>query len=116
MGVWCLLPRSKLFHGVPDNPPSPILGVKYRSDVSIIGDILHAASEGGRDGVIISTISRKANLTHCITVQKCERLASAGLIESSRVGRNRVFALTSRGIEFFGHLRAFQSMMEGLGL
>lgn len=90
--------------------------VKHRSDVAIMGDILMATSEGGRDGVIVSAISRKANLPHCATIEKCERLASAGLIESSRVGRNRVFALTSRGIEFFGHLRAFQGVMEGLGL
>ncbi len=90
--------------------------VKYRSDVAIMGDILSAASEGGRDGVIVSVISRKANLPHSATVQKCERLASAGLVESHRAGRNRVFSLTSNGIEFFGHLRAFQGVMEGFGL
>ena len=90
--------------------------MKYRSDVTIMGDILSAASEGGRDGVIVSVISRKANLPHNATVQKCERLASAGLVQSHRIGRNRMFALTSAGIEFFGHLRAFQGVMERMGL
>jgi hypothetical protein len=34
---------------------------QYRSEMGIMGDILDVTMDGGRSGVIVSAISRKAN-------------------------------------------------------
>jgi predicted transcriptional regulator len=45
---------------------------------------------------MISTITRKANLSHYITIEKCDSLIKAGLMESKRTPRNVIFAITKR--------------------
>jgi len=53
-----------------------------RSQMGIIGDILDVTIQGGREGVNISTVSRKANLSYYAVLDKCEKLISAGLVKS----------------------------------
>jgi hypothetical protein len=42
--------------------------------MGIMGDILDVTANGGRSGVIVSAISRKANLSHYAVLDKCEKL------------------------------------------
>jgi len=84
--------------------------------MGIIGDILDVTLQGGREGVIISTISRKANLSYYAVLEKCERLISAGLVESTKNGRNKVFMITEKGLSFFQEFRKFQSLVESMNL
>ncbi|ABK78495.1 hypothetical protein CENSYa_1886 [Cenarchaeum symbiosum A] len=89
---------------------------QYRSEMGIMGDILCVAMEGGRDGVIVSAISRKANLSHYAALDKCEKLVTAGLVDSVRRDRNRIYQITTKGLEFFKEFRRFQSLMESMNL
>ena len=68
--------------------------------MGIMGDILDVTADGGRNGVIVSAISRKANLSHYAVLDKCEKLV-AGLVESVKNDRNRVFLITEKGLQFF---------------
>ena len=74
---------------------------QYRSEMGIMGDILNVTANGGRDGFIISAISRKANLSHYAVLDKCEKLVEAGLVESIKNDRNRVFQITEKGFRLF---------------
>ena len=84
--------------------------------MGIMGDILDVTMEGGRTGVIVSAISRKANLSHYAVLDKCEKLINAGLIESTKNDRNRVYAITEKGLEFFKEFQRFQSLIESMNL
>jgi len=84
--------------------------------MGIIGDILDVAMQGGRKGVIVSTISRKANMSYYAVLDKCERLISAGLVESEKNDRNRIFRITEKGLSFFQEFRRFQSLVESMNL
>ena len=84
--------------------------------MAIIGDILDVTMQGGRKGVIVSTISRKANMSYYAVLDKCERLISAGLVESTKNDRNRVFRITEKGLQFFQEFRRFQSLVESMNL
>jgi predicted transcriptional regulator len=88
----------------------------YRSEMGILSDILTATREEGQNGIIISAISRKANLSHYAAVDKCKKLIEAGLIEMSTDTRNRIFILTEKGIQFFEELERFQNLMKSLKL
>jgi len=84
--------------------------------MSITGDILEVTIQGGREGVIVSTISRKANLSHYAVLDKCESLIFAGLVESTKKDRTRIFRITEKGLQFFQEFRRFQGLLESLNL
>jgi len=84
--------------------------------MGIMGDILDVTMEGGREGVIVSAISRKANLSHYAVLDKCEKLITAGLVESAKNERNRVFKITEKGLQFFQEFRRFQNLVEAMNL
>ena len=89
---------------------------QYRSEMGIMGDILDVTVDGGRNGVIVSTISRKANLSHYAVLDKCEKLVEAGLVESIKNNRNRVFLITEKGLEFFQEFKRFQGLVDSMNL
>lgn len=93
-----------------------MLKQQYRTKMGIISDILDVITQGGRDGVLVSTICRKANLSHYTVLEKCESLISAGLIKSLTNDHNRIFIITEKGIHFFQELRRFQSLVESVNL
>ena len=89
---------------------------QYRSEMGIMGDILGVTMDGGRSGVIVSAISRRANLSHYAVLDKCEKLVTAGLVESVKNDRNRVYLMTEKGVKFFQEFQRFQSLVESMNL
>ena len=89
---------------------------QYRSEMGIMGDILNVAMEGGRQGTIVSAISRRANLSHYAVIEKCEKLSGAGLVQTLRTDKNRLYTITEKGIEFVQEFRKFQSLLDSLNL
>ncbi|MDE1862243.1 MAG: transcriptional regulator [Thaumarchaeota archaeon] len=92
----------------------PILKVQYRSSLGIMHDILHACMDGGLEGVLISEISRKANLSHLAALQNLQRLVHAGLARSIRTERNSIFVITEKGIKFYREFQKFQAIAQEL--
>lgn len=54
----------------------------YRTELGMISDILKVAIDYGRQGTIITTIARNANLSHYTATDKCQKLIDFGLMES----------------------------------
>ena len=84
--------------------------------MGIMGDILDVAMEGGRQGTIVSAISRRANLSHYAVIEKCEKLSSAGLVESVRTDKNRLYTITEKGLQFVQEFRRFQYVLDSMNL
>ena len=89
---------------------------QYRSEMGIMGDILDVTMDGGQRGVIVSAISRKANLSHYAVLDKCEKLINAGLMQSERRDRNRLFKITEKGLDFIQEFQKFQNLIESMNL
>ncbi len=84
--------------------------------MGIIADILGVAMDGGTQGVIVSAVSRRANLSHYAVLEKCQKLIDAGLVESMRNNRNRLFVITEKGIRFFQEFQRFQTIVQTMNL
>lgn len=84
--------------------------------MGIIADILGVAMDGGIQGVIVSAISRRANLSHYAVLEKCQKLIDAGLVESIKDNRNRLFTITEKGIRFFQEFQRFQTIVQTMNL
>ena len=89
---------------------------QYRSEMGIIADILGVTMDGGSQGVIVSAISRRANLSHYAVLEKCQKLIDAGLVESIKDDRNRLFMITEKGIRFFQEFQRFQNIVQTMNL
>jgi len=88
----------------------------YRSELAIMHDIMTFTAHEGISGVIVSKLSRKANLSHYTVIDKCEGLIEAGLIEMNRDQKNRIYRLTEKGIEFYEKLVRFHTLVSSLNL
>ena len=84
--------------------------------MGIIADILGVTMDGGTQGVIVSAISRRANLSHYAVLEKCQKLIDAGLVNSMKDDRNRLFVITEKGIRFFQEFQRFQSLVQSMNL
>ncbi|HSB56638.1 MAG TPA: winged helix-turn-helix domain-containing protein [Nitrosopumilaceae archaeon] len=89
---------------------------QYRSEMGIIADILGVTMDGGSQGVIVSAISRRANLSHYAVLDKCQKLIDAGLVDSMKDNRNRLFVITEKGIKFFQEFQKFQDLVQAMNL
>lgn len=108
-----------MFQDGPDKQRCRIVSMskqQYRSEMGIMGDILDVTMDGGREGVIVSAISRRANLSHYAVLDKCDKLVTAGLVDSVKNERNRLFMITEKGLEFFQEFRRFQDLVESMNL
>ncbi len=73
----------------------------------MISDILCVIVDCGRRGAIVSSIARRANLSHYAAIEKCQKLIAAGLLESTSNSKNHIFVATEKGIQFFQEMRRF---------
>ena len=92
----------------------PVLKVQYRSSLGIMHDILHACMQGGMEGILISGVSRQANLSHYAALQNLRRLVHAGLVRSIRTERNSIFVITEKGIRFYREFQRFHAIAQEL--
>ena len=93
-----------------------MLKAEYRSEMAIMHDIMSLTAHEGLSGVIISRLSRQANLSHYTLIEKCERLIEAGLMEMIRDPRNRFYIITEKGIKFFNELTRFHNLVQSHNL
>jgi len=77
----------------------------YRSELGMILDILEVAKDYGMQGTIITSIARRANLSHYAAIDKCQKLIDSGLMESRMDKKSNIFTITERGIHFFAELQ-----------
>lgn len=87
---------------------------QYRSEMGIISDVLGVAMDCGKQGAIISSISRRANLSHYTAIKECKKLVDFGLIESVNDKKNRIFIITEKGIQFFQELQKFIEIVQAV--
>lgn len=87
---------------------------QYRSKMGIISEILGVTMDAGRGGVIISSIARRANLSHYAVTEKCQKLIDAGMMESTSNNRNHTFVVTEKGIQFFQELQKFIEIAQSI--
>lgn len=88
----------------------------YRSEQKIIYDILYTADYKGRDGITITPLIAKANLSYKRINPFIARLTSNGLINKIEVHGKNVFVVTDNGKLFLNEYRKFDEFVKSMGL
>jgi len=90
----------------------------YRTQVKIIADILSATKEYeyGEKGAGITSIIRKANLSHTRLTKILKDLVSSGLLEETIEGKVSKYRLSDKGEHFLMEYRRFEGFASYFGL
>ena len=89
---------------------------QYRSSLGITLDILQACMEAGVDGISVFKISQKANLSHSVIVDNCQKLANVGIVKTDRIKKKYIFTITEKGIKFFYELEKFKDTVQEMNI
>jgi predicted transcriptional regulator len=89
---------------------------KYRSELGIVLDILDLLSSEGQNGVIVSTISRIANVSYNSVNERCLKMVSGGLVRSVKNKKNHRYIITEDGMEFLANLRQFTDRIKAMNI
>ena len=80
---------------------------QYRSELGIVSEILQVTMDCGIQGAIISSIARRANLSHYTAMDKCQKLLDFGRMEFRIDKKSRSFVITEKGIQFYHQMQKF---------
>ena len=80
---------------------------QYRSELGVVAEVLQVTMDCGIQGAIISSIARRANLSHYTAMEKCQKLIDFGLMESRIDKKSRSFVITEKGIQFYHEIQKF---------
>lgn len=89
---------------------------QYRSEIGTISDILSVITDSGKNGIIISAVSRMTNVSYKALNEKCQKLIDANLVKSVKDGRICTFFITEKGVIFFEQLCKFTDMMKSMNI
>jgi len=88
----------------------------YRNGIQIVGDVLRITNDFGTDGVNITLLLRKANLSYNRFARIARQLATAGLLEEKLEEGKRMYLITERGKEYLKTYQGFESLASSFGL
>ncbi|MEM2759839.1 MAG: winged helix-turn-helix domain-containing protein [Nitrososphaerales archaeon] len=90
----------------------------YRSHFQIIADILNTARDynDGGNGVSITLLIRKANVSYGRITKILTRLIDAGLLQQIPEDKACRYKISEKGIEFLQAYTRFHEFVESFGL
>ena len=74
--------------------------VTYRNSTQIVADLLTATEQSGQEGIKITPLLEKANLSHSRLTKFIENLTSSGLINKIKYDGKNTFVITKKGRQY----------------
>lgn len=90
--------------------------LSYRNGIRIIGDILFIINDFGSEGINITQLLRKANMSYNRLSQLSRQLITAGLIEEKNEDGKHLYLITQRGREYLDKYQRFKEITNSFGL
>lgn len=90
--------------------------MSYRTATQIIADLLDATEQSGQEGIKITHLLTKANLSHSRLSGFIENLTGSGLINKIEFDGRNTFVITQRGREYLESYKKFSTIAESFGL
>ncbi|MFQ5940236.1 MAG: DUF4364 family protein [Nitrososphaerales archaeon] len=90
--------------------------IGYRNGTQIVGDVLRVTNDFGLEGVNITLLLRKANLSYSRLSRIAKQLMSAGLLEEKVEEGKRLYHITEKGKEYLKTYDQFESLATSFGL
>lgn len=89
---------------------------KYRSSQQIIESILIPTQDAGREGIAITKLMTKSNLSYMRMQEFLSKLTGGGLMNKVEFDGTNTFIITEKGRLYLQEYQKFQSMAQNFGL
>jgi len=91
---------------------------QYRTQVKIIADVLNTAKElnSEGDGVGITALLRKANMSYGRISKLVTELVGSGLLEELNGDKTSKYVITAKGMQFLVAYQGFEDFAGSFGL
>ncbi len=89
---------------------------KYRNNQQIAESILIATSDAGVEGIQITTLMQKSNLSYNRLGQFVNKLTSSGLINTIEYDGRNTFIITEKGRMYLQEYQKFLQIAQTFGL
>ena len=90
--------------------------MKYRTNMQIMTQVLDKMQDAGTQGLIISRLTQKANLSHDRLVSLTENLMGSGLITRFEYDGRNTYVITEKGLMFLSEYQKFYDFASSFGL
>jgi len=90
--------------------------VAYRTSMQIVSDLLTVTEQSGLNGINVTSLLTKANLSHSRLGKFLNNLTGAGLINRIEFDGKNVFVITSKGRQYLESYKNFQNLADSFGL
>jgi len=90
--------------------------VAYRTSMQIVSDLLTVTEQSGVNGINVTSLLTKANLSHSRLGKFLNNLTGAGLINRIEFDGKNVFVITSKGRQYLESYKSFQNLADSFGL
>ncbi len=90
--------------------------VSYRTSMQIVCDLLTVTEESGANGINVTSLLTKANLSHSRLSKFIENLTGAGLINKIEYDGKNTFVITPKGRQYLETYTQFQNLADSFGL
>ena len=90
--------------------------VSYRTSMQIVCDLLTVTEESGINGINVTALLTKANLSHSRLSKFIENLTGAGLINRIEFDGKNTFVITPKGRQYLETYTQFQNLADSFGL
>ncbi|MGQ0794636.1 MAG: winged helix-turn-helix domain-containing protein [Nitrosopumilaceae archaeon] len=84
--------------------------------MQIVSDLLTVTEQSGINGINVTSLLTKANLSHSRLGKFLNNLTGAGLINRIEFDGKNVFVITSKGRQYLESYKNFQNLADTFGL
>ena len=88
----------------------------YRSTQQIVYDVLTITQDSNRNGITVTPLLTKANLSHSRLEKFVKKLTGAGLVNKIEYDGKHAFVITPKGRQYLEQYRKFADVAESFGL
>jgi len=90
--------------------------VTYRTSMQIVSDLLTVTEESGANGINVTSLLTRANLSHSRLSKFVDNLTGAGLINKIEFDGKNAFVITPKGKQYMESYKNFQTLADTFGL
>ena len=89
---------------------------KYRNSTQITCDLLTVTQDSGQNGIAVTALCQKGNLSHSRLRNFLSRLAGSGLVNQIEYDGKNTFVITEKGRLFLEEYTKFHEFVGSFGL
>jgi predicted transcriptional regulator len=88
----------------------------YRTSMQIVADLLTATEQYGQEGIKVTTLLTRANLSHSRLAKFVENLTGAELINKIEFDGKNTYVITTKGKQYLESYKKFHDLAGSFGL